>query len=217
MKGLLIKDLYQMIKYCRSILIVVACFLVAASMNSSSWFFIFYPCLLCGMIPVTLLAYDERSRWDQYALTLPVTRRQIVTGKYFISAGAVILCLILSIAVAGLKTAGAGTFTAEKLVSLLSVIFVAASATSSLTLPFVFKWGVEKGRLAYYVIMGAMTAMVFLYVDYLPLTPKEAAGDVLSSSAGTVLPAAPLFLLGAAFYMISWLVSVKVYEKRELR
>lgn len=217
MKGLIRKDLYQIAKYCRSILIVMVIFLFAATMNSTSWFFIFYPCLLCGMIPVTLLAYDERSHWDQYVLTLPVSRKEIVTGKYLISAGAVLFSLILALTVAGIRSAGAGTFTAEKLISLGSVIFAAAAATSSLTLPFVFKWGVEKGRIAYYVIMGAMTAVIFLAMDILPLTGKEAVGDVLSSSAGTVLPTAPLFLLGAAFYMISWLISVKVYEKRELR
>ena len=53
-------------------------------MDKSNMFFVFYPCLFCGMVPVNLLAYDERSRWLQYSGTLPYTRAQIVSGKYLI-------------------------------------------------------------------------------------------------------------------------------------
>ena len=59
MKGLLLKDFYMAAKYCRA-------------------------CLLCGMIPVNLLAYDERSRWLEYSGTLPYTKAQIVSGKYLV-------------------------------------------------------------------------------------------------------------------------------------
>ena len=86
-----------MAKYCRSYLIILLVFHAASTMNTSQWFFLFYPCLLCGMIPVTLLAYDERSHWDQYALTLPVSRKEIVTGKYLIGIAAIVISRILSV------------------------------------------------------------------------------------------------------------------------
>jgi len=84
MKGLLLKEWYMMKKYCKAYLLSSVVFIAVSLFSSDSLFFVFYPCLLCGMIPVYLLAYDERSRWMQYSGTLPYTKAQIVCGKYLI-------------------------------------------------------------------------------------------------------------------------------------
>lgn len=63
MKGLLLKDWYMMKKYCRAYLLIAVVFIAVSLFSNDNMFFVFYPCLLCGMIPVNLLAYDERSRW----------------------------------------------------------------------------------------------------------------------------------------------------------
>ena len=81
MKGLLLKDLYMMRKYCRSYLLIAVVFIALSFASNQNLFFVFYPCLLCGMIPVNLLGYDERSRWLQYSGTMPYTRAQIVSCK----------------------------------------------------------------------------------------------------------------------------------------
>ena len=84
MKGLLLKDWYMMKKYCRSYVLIAVVFIALSLVSSGNMFFVFYPCLLCGIIPVNLLGYDERSRWMQYSGTLPYTKRQIVSAKYLI-------------------------------------------------------------------------------------------------------------------------------------
>ena len=94
MKGLLLKDWYMMRKYCRIYLVICLGFLFLSLMDSENMFFVFYPCLLTGIVPVNLLAYDERSRWLQYSGTLPYTRAQIVSGKYLI--GLLIQAAVLS-------------------------------------------------------------------------------------------------------------------------
>ena len=84
MKGLLLKDLYMMKSYCRSYLLIAVVFTAVSLIGKDNMFFMFYPCLLCGMIPVNLLAYDERSRFIRYGDTLPYKRAQIVSAKYLI-------------------------------------------------------------------------------------------------------------------------------------
>ena len=84
MKGLLLKDWYMMKKYCRMYIFIAAVFIAVSLVNNGNMFFVFYPCLLCGMIPVNLLGYDERSRWMQYSGTMPYTKTQIVSGKYLV-------------------------------------------------------------------------------------------------------------------------------------
>ena len=76
MKGLLLKDVYMAAKYCRSYLLITLIFLTVSFFGSQNTFFLFYPCLLCGMIPVNLLAYDERSRFLSYTGVRPITRTQ---------------------------------------------------------------------------------------------------------------------------------------------
>ena len=84
MKGLLLKDWYMIQKYCRSYILITAVFIGLSLANGENLFFTFYPCMLCGMIPVTLLGYDERSGWMQYSGTMPYAKEQIVSEKYLI-------------------------------------------------------------------------------------------------------------------------------------
>ena len=95
MKGLLLKDWYMMKKYCRYYLFVSIGFIILSMISSGNMFFVSYPCLLCGMIPVNLLGYDERSRWTEYVGTFPYTKTQIVSAKYLIGLFTQIAMLIV--------------------------------------------------------------------------------------------------------------------------
>ena len=55
MKGLLLKDWYMMKKYCRPYLVLAVVFIAVSLFSDYNMVFVFYPCLLCGIIPVSLL------------------------------------------------------------------------------------------------------------------------------------------------------------------
>ena len=154
MKGLLLKDFYQTVKYCRAYLVLVLVFLAVPLFSEDSMFFLVYPCVFAGMIPVTLLGYDERSRWLQYSETLPYTKAQIVSAKYLIGLAAQVLILVLAVASQAGRMATTGSFSGKELLALMTVLLVVSCVTSSITLPFMFKWGVEKGRVAYNIMIG---------------------------------------------------------------
>ena len=99
--------------------------------------------------------------------------------------------------------------------SLAGTIFMAAVLTTSITLPFMFKLGVEKGRVIYYVVIGSMTALVFILSGVIPSVQEEAAAD--ASSLLTKIPAVIPFIIGIAAIVISRILSVKFYEKRGCR
>ena len=210
MKGLLLKDFYMAARYCRTYILIGVVFIAVsfAGSNSENMFFVFYPCLLCGMVPVNLLAYDERSRWLEYSGTLPYTKAQIVSGKYLIGIivqGAMLLAVGLSQAV---RMHLAGTFRLEEFALFMATIFAMATITSSITLPFMFRWGVEKGRIAYYCMIGFVCAAGYLGSVFFTESGKVTA-------AGSLVPWA-MILLGTAIYAASWLVSIALYQKREV-
>ena len=81
MKGLLLKDLYMSAKYCRAFIAIVIIFLAVSFWGDGNAFFIIYPVLLAGIIPTSLISYDERHKWDKYSGTLPYSRAQLVSAK----------------------------------------------------------------------------------------------------------------------------------------
>ena len=97
MKGLILKDMYMMKTYFRISWIVVLIFLVVGALNEKASFYHAYSCMMGGIVPISILSYDEKERWMDYADTLPLSAKTIVRSKYLFG-------LIFSIAVFVLAT-----------------------------------------------------------------------------------------------------------------
>ena len=86
MKGLLLKDAYQTWSYTRWIILVSIAMMLMGTflMKDGSNFFMLYSGLMLGMSPMTLLAYDQNSRFSAYCAALPVTKSRSWAAKYLI-------------------------------------------------------------------------------------------------------------------------------------
>ncbi len=208
MKGLLLKDLYLAWAHFKMYLVMVLVFSVLSAADPGNFFLIFYPCMLCGMIPVNLMAYDERSKWDVYTALLPFTRAQVVASKYIFGliAQAIILSLVAVINVVRMALSGGVDW--QYLFDLMGMMIMLAAISVALPLPFIFRSGVEKGRMGYYVMIGMAGV------------GSGVMGGLLGDDVNVFsLPglAVPMMLLaGIGVYALSWWLSVKFYEKREL-
>ena len=208
MKGLLLKDLYMAAKYCRSFLLVIVVFLSISLLGEGNLFFGFYPCLLCGMIPASLLSYDERSKWNVYSGTLPYTRAQLVSGKYVFGLCIEAIIFVLSGVTQAVRMNLAGTFTLEVWTSTMGILLAMTLLTPAISLPFMFKLGVEKGRIAYYVALAVVCGVTAALTKVIETEIKT------PSLFGSALP---MLCLGAiALYAISWYLSIVWYQRREI-
>jgi len=91
MIGLLLKDLYAMRQYGRTMLVMLAFFaVISAGLDNPATFFEGFFILMSMMLTITSFSYDALAKWDRYALSLPVTRKEIVGEKYLLS---LVLCL----------------------------------------------------------------------------------------------------------------------------
>lgn len=208
MKGLLLKDFYMLKKYCRAYLLIAAVFIAVSFFSSENMFVVFYPCIFCSMIPVNLLGYDERSRFLQYSGTLPYTKAQIVSGKYVIGLLAQLAVLLATGIAQAARMKMSGVFDFGDLVEIMLMTLVLSAVTSSVCLPFMFKWGVEKGRIAYYVTIGMICALSVVASGLF-------SGDWETSvPLDTVLPV--LCLVGVGIYALSWYLSIVFFKKREV-
>ncbi len=210
MKALLLKDWYMALRYCKAYLLIIAVFVGISASAGITFFYGFYACLMAGMVPVTLMSLDERGKWTVYSLTLPYTRARLVSAKYvFGGLGQLAVLLLLGIT-QGVKMYLDGSFTPVGLLSFMSVLLFVSCLVSSVNLPFVFRYGVEKGRIWYYVIL------------VLSFGVSGALGGIFTvvgvgAGFGAFGVLTPVFAVaGPGVYALSWLLSVKLYEKREM-
>ncbi|MCH5198337.1 MAG: ABC-2 transporter permease [Oscillospiraceae bacterium] len=208
MKGLLLKDWYMIKKYCRAYLVIAAILIAVSVVAETNLFLLFYPCMLCGVIPVNLLSYDERSNWLRYSCTMPYTKKQIVSAKYLIGILSQLALIALTGIAQGIKMTLNGSFEFKDFAVFISVMLALATLSSSIPLPFVFKMGVEKGRIAYYVMIGVLCAASFFAANVIR-GEKQAEFGV-----NTVFAA--LGIVGVGIYFLSWRLSVKLFSKREM-
>lgn len=208
MKGLLLKDWYMMKEYCRSYLLLAVAFLALSATNDDNLFFVFYPCLLCGMIPVNLLGYDERSHWLKYSGTLPYTRTQFVSAKYLIGLFSQVAILLSTGIVQGVKMGTNGIFLWDDFLARIFLVIIVATLGSSITLPFVFKLGVEKGRAAYYVMIGFVCVASAMASEMLQM---ELNVEIQMNTLLMILA-----LVGIGVYLLSWYLSIQFFKKREI-
>jgi ABC-2 type transport system permease protein len=207
MKGLLLKDFYMAVKYCRVFLIVILVFSVISFADGSVSFFSTFPVLMAGMLPVTLLSYDEKEKWHIYSGTFPYSRAQIVSSKYVFGLLTDLAVLGFSVAVMAIRLTMSGTFETASFLSSAAGLFIAGLTGSALILPFIFKLGAEKGRIMYFVVIIAIFGLgTALEKIKLEMTIQMAPAPMLAISV----------VASITLFAASWLASISFYQKREL-
>ena len=204
MKGLLLKDFYVAKKNLRTFLIMILAFsLGSLAAKDSGNFFLCYGIVLMPGITMSLISYDERYHWDSYAGAMPLSREQMVTEKYLLHLGMVLVWLPVLLLLQHFQSVPA--FGGSPLTLLVAGLNLGLLLPGIL-LPIIFAVGTEKGRAGYYVVLfgGMILATVSEELTSLTGYVPEAVSSVF------------LVLLPAAVYVLSWRIAIRLYEKRSL-
>lgn len=214
MIGLLKKEYYLMEGQMKSWLIVaVFCFFYSYFMNADS--FLFMLIILIGiMSTMTVFSLDKACGWDTYAISLPLTRKEIVEARYLfaflIDIGVSLACCLLML-LRGLMNGGVNI--PESLHSLFQILLVTI-LMQLLLFPVIYKLGVEKARFVY------MAVFICLSLGVLGLSQLDDNGAVLAGiriNAEKIMQygeIAAVILAAAGLFLSLWL-SVHIYEKQE--
>lgn len=213
MRGLLLKDYYMAIKYCRMWLVIIIVFGLSSFLGEGNTFMLVYPCIMSGMIPMTLLSYEERSHWNSYCETMPYTRKEVVASKYILALVTVILFSVMMTmlqCLSAMKGTPAGVTGVINLAALLWLIGIVGPCV---LLPFIFKFGVENGRIVYY----AVVAVLCICTAAVGIEAAEADVPVnMLHFSDSPLTALVMIAIGICIFMGSMGLAVKFYEQREL-
>ena len=212
MTGLLRKDFYLLAKYGRTYAVLIIGFLALYAFGNHGFFYFGYPTIMVSLMGLTLTSLDEHARWDRYSDSLPVTRAQTVSGKYIV-LGILVLATAVLTAVVSLVFARRIATSPQTTLYLSAMIAGVGLGLSSITLPLVFKFGTEKARWVSLLATGFCIALFFIIGSVF----FENLFDDMTYAPTVPVETMPLALpVGLILYALSWLLSVKIYRKREL-
>ena len=213
MKGLLLKDWYQVKTNMRmmylTVLAVLAIWILSTSGDSG--FAVDYSAVFLGIMPAYLLSYDHASGWTEYSFALPLSKELQVAEKYLVG----LLCTAVSAALNGIFC-GILFWMGKPLPAMPIGLLLGAGAASILlingiSLPLLYRFGAEKARMIYVLTFAGLGAL---------LGGGGAVMDELQQNGpGSGPLPVPLWLVAVlllavlALYAVSWRVSVAWYGK----
>ena len=200
MKGLLLKDWYMMVKYCKAWVLILAVMMGASAFSERPMSFLMYPVMLAGLTAVTLIAYDERSGWTTLSRAMPYSKAQLVSVKYIVTLLLLAMAAVLAVVVQ-LVRAGTGAGNAGSMGGILGMLLSAGLVTPAVLLPLVFRFGVEKVRILYGIVLGLVIGcMIFVSMTVQDMSQLVADG----AFAVRALP------VSAVLFGLSWLLSIRI-------
>lgn len=201
MTGLVYKDLINIGQQWKSYLLVLILWGGLSVMQHNPYFFGGMFSVYLVIVLLTACSYDEKSGWDKYALTMPVSRAGIVLSKYVLG----LLMDVLGFVTTLIFFVLAGTRMQEALIA-QCIFQILSLGLLSVQLPVIFKFGVEKARLT--VMMVVLFPVLLVY---------------LAAQAGIRLPDFETLVyliylgpvIGLCLLALSAAISVQIYKGKE--
>ena len=216
--GLILTDFYSIRGYLiRQIgLLLVIYLIIGVAMKTMSML----PAMLMlgvAMSLISIFSLDESSRWNAYALTLPITPRDLVISKYLIYYGGMYAVgLLASLFSAAVDTVlfHNGEDAVENLILGVGgglAILIIYSLVTSVDIPLYLKLGIEKSRIPTTLTFLVPFVAIFPTVSY--WGPWLANMDWSSVNWPVVILIALAAL--AVIVLVSCRVSIRIMEQKE--
>lgn len=210
MKSLMLKDLYNIKHNSRQMLLVLVFLAVCMIPSGGPEGMAVTSAVVFGMMTVTTFSFDERCKWEKYALIMPVSARDYVMGKFLMN-----LVFGLTGVAAGTVIGGAAGMFMHGLdpVMLLGCMIAGILfnlLSGSLFIPLLIRFGSENARM----IMLATVALPFLgaFGIYKLMAFRHI---VLTQQMIITILIAAAVLVVVVLPVISYGISVRWFKKRE--
>ncbi len=168
--------------------------------------------LICAMIPLILTAitfgYDTKSKFEQFAFSMPIKKSSFVLSKLFFAfvfglVGSVCLFVLFVVK---------NEMSIDNIVFISLITLVTSVLMSAIQLPFILKYGAEKGRL----IMVITYFAIFALSTFLKEKSDLLANMVeLFSKYSMVMIFIGIVLVGLVIIGIAIKISISIMDKKE--
>jgi putative exporter of polyketide antibiotics len=204
MTGLILKDLLNLKKQLKIYIIYIIFYCILFYSSDNFGMLSGMIIMFAVMIPITAMGYDEKDKWDIYALTMPVSRNELVLSKYVVGLIFLFSSFIITLFLGLLYDRS--MFKENILISL--VVLSAGMILIAVLFPIFFKYGVEKGR---------TFMMLILFIPIAALIFASKLGFKLHGVEESELIAFFHWLpiISVAVLAVSVLISISIYRRKE--
>lgn len=208
MRGLILKDLYSLRKDAKTVLLISSLFIVMILTMGNTDLFLSTILLMLSATPITSFVCDNQSGWDTYVTSLPVSRRKVVMSKYVLSFLLVLSGSLLVLLVRWVDgmIKNTGSF-AETLVASYAML-CAAVILVSISLPLVYKLGVERSRIIVIAVAVIPASAVFMLAHTGALVVPD------EQSIRQALLLSPVVTIVCS--VVSFMISHEIYRRKEV-
>lgn len=210
MRGLILKDFYNMKDNIGPTLITAVCVGLLLMIKGNPALFVLAVTLASGSIASSCVKMDETAGWGKYEITMPVSRSTIIVEKY-------ILLLLLTLAGMTFGTvisyaAGAimGSIDVSKLILYILSGFALSMISGSLIIFCIFKFGLIKADffvIICYLVPAAILIGALLLIKYLGF-------DFMQGNFYLVLTIA-LPIAALIFTAVTAAINISAYRKQQ--
>lgn len=206
MIGLILKDLLNLRKYGVTVAAIIAFYLIFTMSTNETDFITGMIILLFTMMSITSFSYDNLAKWDVYALSLPISKKDMVVSKYLLAIFLMVVGTIISILV-GIFVSKIKPITGAELATSFYGFFCGLVLFISVLFPLIYKYGVEKARLLILIVFTVPALFLYLLGSFGIPMPDESQMKYLAMFS-------PIFLILALF--ISAYISIEIYKRKEM-
>ena len=216
MKGLIIKDLCVLKNQMKTLLLVLAFFIIFSIINEDATFILFLVPFYMIMILITTFNYDEFNKWDSYCNSLPLSRKEIVKSKYILFNATSLIVLILGILASFIIPSLIENTTFESLFASIIGVAFGICLVISLLIPFYYKFGSSKGRIMLFLCI-VILALLIGAITSLDIFNNKELMNIINSLNNFSLGMFTLLLiiLTVIIMSISYYISVRIYKNKE--
>ena len=215
MKGLIIKDILNLKNYMKQLILVLIFFIAYGFFLKNGTFVGTMITLMLSMQVITTMSYDEYAKWDKYALTMNINRKDIVLSKYVFFIMSIIIGMVVGvISSTTINQILQSDINMNEIIATSIVVPCIFAILFSIVIPVVFKNGVEKGRIVMMIVLFIPAVLVAAIVK-------------ISENNNIPMPNGPTFemifnfgLIGVILLTIisifmSYKISLSIYNKKE--
>lgn len=192
---------------------------------------------VCAMVPllclVSLGTYDEYNDWGRFRLAMPLSRANVVLGRYasllVVMAATLAAVVVVGLAVADIASLVPGDFAAKLsdcspivIASVAAMALTCAVVGCAVTLPLCMRFGMTNA-VRFVPVFVAMLVALLLAVVGSSIDPSESVRMgvrlvqwIEASETNALIGAGCILAVGLVLYAVSAVVAIRLYASREL-
>lgn len=213
MKGLILKDLLILKNQMKNLLFILVLFIFISFANKDFSFISFLIPFYIVMLIISTFSYDEFNHWDTFCNTLPFNKKDIVKAKYLLFVGAIIGALLIGIIISGISIMLYKNIILLEAISAVIGEVGAISILLSLMIPFIYKYGVQKGRTMLMTSIIGISLILGIIIKLLNFDPTNLFNTL--DHINVIFIFIGILLIISIVIYISYKVSTKIYIKKE--